>query len=112
MLKVPAGTRVFLGAPANPASPELVRSISDIVGLVPDVVEAHFPQCYIPGITKDPGQVLILVVLPSFPIKETSTRISASISQLLPTGKHLDIWPMQSDDSLLDAVRQAECTIF
>ena len=58
------------------------------------------------------AEVLILVVLPSSPIEPIASRISSDISQLLPSGGHLDIWPMRSDDSLLRGVRSAECKIF
>jgi hypothetical protein len=56
---LPAGTKVFLGAPANPMDAALVRSITELVVSIPAVLEAHLPQCHIPGIMQQSAQILV-----------------------------------------------------
>ena len=112
ILKVPAGVRVFLGAPAEPMDQALVASISDTVALVPDILEAHLPQCYIPQTMRDPAKVLVVIV-PAFSfIEPIVTDLGNRLSRLLPRGIHLDVWPLTDNSSLLSAVRGAGCKIF
>jgi hypothetical protein len=112
ILKVPAGAKIFLGAPARGMDPWVVRSLAETVAAVPDVAEAHIPQCYIPGVMECPAQVLVVVIRNSIAIEPTLAAVTSRIERLLPTAGHLDIWPLLSASSLLSAVRDAGCRIF
>jgi hypothetical protein len=111
-LKVPAGAKIFLGAPARARDPWIVRSVTEIVAAVPDVVEAHIPQCYVPEVMERPAQVLILVITNSTAIEPSLTAVANGIRRLLPTAEHLDIWPVLPSSSIVSAVRGTGCKIF
>src|SRR5580700_4219574 len=83
-LKVPAGARVFLGAPAQPMEEALVGSITKAVALSPDILEAHLPQCFVPQAMKNAAQVLVLVVAASCRVEPIVAAVGDRLSGLLP----------------------------
>lgn len=61
-LTVASGSQILIGPPANPIHPDAVNAIKAAVSALTGVQEAHLPQCYIPGVTSAPAQVLVLVL--------------------------------------------------
>ena len=61
-MKLPAGTTVYLGTPAKPLPQQLVREIVDVLASYSDGVEAHAPQCFVPGVMKAAAVVLVIVL--------------------------------------------------
>jgi hypothetical protein len=110
-LKIPSGARVFLGAPAQPLEESSVEAITDVVESVPEIVEAHLPQCYVPKAMSKAAQVLVIVVSPGH-VERTAATVVERISAVLSPGALLDVWPVAVDSALLGAIRGAECKIF
>ena len=52
---------MFFGSPAQPMEVTRSAAVAEAVALVPNIVEAHLPQCYIEGFG-EPRQVLVLGV--------------------------------------------------
>jgi hypothetical protein len=112
ILKIPAGAKIFLGAPARPMDSALLSSVAQVVAAIPDVLEAHIPQCYVPGITDTATQVLVIVLASPKALEPAVKEVALRVGRLLAPGGRLDIWPLLPDSSILGAVRNAGCRIF
>ena len=110
-LKVAAGSQILIGAPANPIHPDAVRAIADAVRALTGVQEAHLPQCYIPGVSESPAQVLVLVLLPGVRSEPLMDSLSPQLQGIVPRGVRLDVWPLPIEHELLPAIRGAGCQI-
>ncbi len=108
---VPAGTQVFLGAPAKPMPMERAAAIGSVADSVNGVVEAHLPQCFVPGVMAGPAQVLVLVVHPSADPQRVLKDLGPGLNAILPKETHIDVWPMSPQSTLLADVRRANCRI-
>jgi len=72
-IKIPARTQVLIGRPAQPMDQDLVRSIAELLKSVPEILEAHLPQCYVPSTMHQAAQILV-VVLPATADVESALR--------------------------------------
>lgn len=108
---VPAGAKVYFGAPANPMPKEIAARIARVVGDVPDVVEAHLPQFYTEGAVSSATQILVLGVKRNASLAQAARAVSSRIGKVLPAGAHLDVWPMTEQDAILATVRSLGCQI-
>ena len=112
IFRVPAGARVFFGAPAQPMEQALIRSIAEAVATVPGIIEAHLPQCYVPEVMQKPAQVLVLVLSVSCHLETSVAAVAGRLSDVLPTSRYLDLLPIVPNSSLLSTIRGAGCKIF
>lgn len=110
-LRVPAGTSLLLGAPANPMEEELSRAIGQLTGSIEGILEAHLPQLFAVGVMEEPAQVLVLVLAREADLTKITEELGRGLSDLLPRGMHLDIWPIPVGHEMLDNVREAGCQI-
>ena len=108
---VPAGTRVFLGAPAKPMPAANATEIGALADSIEGVAEAHLPQCFVPGIMASPAQVLVLVVEPGVDSDRVLNRVSQGLEAILSEAEYIDVWPMSLQSTLLADVRRANCHI-
>ena len=106
-----AGSTVYVGAPVRPMAPERLRQISDLVGRLESVREAHLPQCYIAGQIDPPAQVLVVVLADGAYVAGTLEEIGAGLRSILPEQEHLDVLPLQSTNQLLPSIRSAGCRV-
>ena len=111
-LSIVAGTKVLLGTPATPMAKYISDAIGETVSRVPGIVEAHIPQCFVAGIMETPAQVLVVVVDTKDSIGVALEVVSRRLAKILPTGMHLDVWPMDKNHPSLRAVRKTHCRIF
>jgi hypothetical protein len=113
VLNVPAGAKIYLGKPSCPMDAGLTRSIGQLLGECPAVGEGHIPQCWVPALGTDPGQVLVVVLSHNHheQLKDVSEELSSKLARILPPNSHLDLWLMAADDPLIAAVRRAGCQI-
>ena len=109
-IRVPAGSQVFLGAPAEPMEPEIVAAISRLVDGAPEIIEAHLPQVFVSGAMQAPAQVLVIVTVDR-DVQSALDKVGASLGHLLPPGRSLDVWPLSPMDKLLPTVRGAGCRV-
>lgn len=111
-LRIPAGSKVLTGAPARTPSAKLVAVLTKAVSETRGVIEAHLPLCLIEGAMSEPALVLVVGVRNVSScdalIDDLQIRINAALSQ----DEYLDVWPLNTDDSVLGAVRKARCQIF
>src|SRR5437660_4268374 len=98
-LDIPQGSPVLLGKPSNPMAPHLSEAIWEKLRGTPGIREAYLPQCFVKGIVEPPSQVLVLVLDEAAKRQEILTRVDEVLTGLLPTGMHLDVWPMSGADN-------------
>ena len=111
-LTIPAGSAVYLGAPASPMPASLLQSLAGIVSQFPAVVEAHVPQCWAPAAMSAASQILVVVLDSANPAAAESERfIRESVAGVCPPGRHLDIWFIQPSHFFLSSIRGAGCRI-
>ena len=110
-ISVPKGQQIFLGAPAKPMPDERVAQIGRLVAATPGIVEAHLPQCFIPGSMDSPAQVLFVVVAPGVAPAEVGEQLGQGLHTVLPAGKYLDVMPLDASHSLLPTIRGAGCEV-
>src|SRR5215469_6049168 len=77
IMKIPAGTSVYIGPPAKPIPKEISDAIGAALGKIPEILEAHLPMVYIKGHVDPPAQVLVIV------LEENSTSTHAKIMEVL-----------------------------
>jgi hypothetical protein len=109
-LRVPAGSQVYLGAPAVPMESEIVAALAELVDSASEVTEAHLPQTFVPGVMPAPAQVLVIVTLDA-DRQLALNKIGPGLGRILPAGRSIDVWPLSPSDHLLSAVRGANCRI-
>jgi len=105
---VPAGSEVFLGAPAKPMEPEIVAAIRRLVDSAPEVIEAHLPQVFVPRAMQAPAQVLVIVVADS-DSQGAVEKLGSGLGRIVPPGRSIDVWPLSPGDRLLPTIRAAGC---
>src|SRR5437870_4524678 len=103
---VKAGSQMLIGAPAIPMPAERSAAIGRLIASVPEIVEAHLPQCYIAGHTPKSAQVLF-VVFPKTILHSAMQKIGAGLTTILPAGEFLDMLPITLTSDLLETVRGA-----
>ena len=108
---IPAGTQIYLGAPAKPMEPVLSAQITKLVLGIPAIIEAHLPQCYAKGIFDPPSQILVAVIAPDVPRPPIAEEIGRSLTAIMPTGRALEFLLLTDASKELPAVRLARCRI-
>ncbi|MEK7782109.1 MAG: hypothetical protein AAB370_11480 [Verrucomicrobiota bacterium] len=107
-----AGTNLYFGAPAKPLPDVTIKAITQVVKRVPDILEAHLPQCFIEG-EKEARQVLVVGVKSSDDIPRVGETLMHKLASTLSQGEleFIDVMPFES--GLIPAgVRKAGCQIF
>ncbi len=108
---IPAGAKVYFGAPANPLPRETTARIARLVATIPEVSEAHLPQFYSEDAMPAPAQILVLCVNSKSKIEQAARAVTNKLTGMLPAGMHLDVWPMAEDNAILATVRDLGCRI-
>jgi hypothetical protein len=108
---IPTGSQVFLGAPAKPMLTDVSSAIGAVVDSVDGVVEAHLPQCFVPGVMVGPAQILVLVFDENADAQGALNRIGAGLDVVFSGGAHIDVWPMGPASPFLRDVRLANCRV-
>ena len=112
VVRIPKGTRVYLGAPANPMPEEVVQTIIDSVSTDPNIVEAHLPQCFVADLMKTPGQVLFLVLASKRLESATISSITERLNKAPLSHGSIDIFPLDVSHELYGSVRNSGCQIY
>jgi hypothetical protein len=112
VIEIRAGTRVLIGAPSEPLNPRTTDQIADAVARLPEILEAHLPQCYIREIMRKSAQVLVIVVPDERASGSATVVLRHNLSMLIAPGMHLDIWPVLPNNSLLATIRSVGCEIY
>src|SRR5262249_34388553 len=88
------------------------RAVAKLVESIAGIMEAPLPQCYIPGVVDEPGQVLFLVIRSPELVAHVMPQVGEGLQGILSPGEPLDCIPLDPADELLPAVREAGCEIF
>ena len=110
-LKIPAGSEVRFGRPARPLPVELRDSIARGLSSISEIHEAHLPMCYVPATMREPVHILVVVFGQETALNSVMPAISKAIGAIMPAGKHLDVLPLKTGNSLIDVVRGANCQL-
>ena len=111
-LKIPAGSKILLGAPAIPIPKYVFDAIGELLSSVPGVIEGHLPQCFVAGVMEAPAQLLVIVVESRESIAPALELLSGRLPRILPEGVHLDVWPIEGTHPSLPTVRSTNCKVF
>ena len=109
--RVPAGTPVYVGAPANPMSLEYSTLIGAAASRTRGILEAHLPQCFAPPALAEPEQVLVVLVNPGPEANQILDALALELSRALPKDFKLAMWPMTEQSAVLPTVREANCRV-
>jgi hypothetical protein len=110
---IPTGATVYLGKPAKPVQPKLVDSLRAVIAELPNILEAHLPQCWVKDILPEAGPILVLVLSgDSDGADDVALQMERRIAAILPPGSHLDFWLLAPNEPVLQAVRGAGCVVF
>lgn len=110
-MKIPAGTQLFVGAPAKPLPAEITEQIRRALGKVPGISEAHLPQAYAKELVDPPVQILVIVMDATAQAESVMPGILKLLNRVLPAGAFLDVLPLDEDSAMLKAVRRAGCQL-
>jgi hypothetical protein len=103
---IPAGATIRFGSPANPLPGELRERITRGLAVIQGIVEAHLPLCQVVGTMPEPAQILVVVLKSEASMDSTMAAVMALVGATLPKDNHLDVWPFDSKDPLLTAIRK------
>jgi len=102
-MKIPGGTRIYIGPPAKPIPKEMSDAIGAALGKIAEIEEAHLPMVYIKGHIDPPAQVLVVVL--DEHASSAQAEITETIKTVLPSGFHLDITELHPGDTNLPTIR-------
>lgn len=108
-MKLPAGTKVYIGAPAHPLSPQLLQAIGAALGKLPEIREARLPQVYIPGEIHPSEQVLIIVVEDAAP--SPAAKVNQALRAILPSNVDLLVMQWRPNNAMLPTVQSYGCAL-
>jgi hypothetical protein len=110
-LKIPAGTTILIGSPAQPMKKTLSSAIGKLTGSIDKILEAHLPQMFAIGVMEEPAQVLVLVLTDQADFPGINEQLATDLPNILPKGMHLDVWPISLEHQLLDDIRGSDCQL-
>lgn len=108
---IPAGTEILIGAPSRRMPQAQSAAIADMLARIPGVVEAHLPQCFIPGVMQEPSMILALVLAPGVDAEKVMGEVGCHLGAMLPEDERLDVWPLTGTNPILKDVRAVDCRI-
>jgi hypothetical protein len=103
IMKIPAGTTGYIGAPAQPIRKEISDAIGSELGQIPEILEVHLPQVYIKGLIDPPAQILFVVVEENTP--SLQGKIAEVMKRVLPPNFYMDITELHPSNPQLPAIR-------
>ncbi len=107
---IPAGSRILIGAPAEPMPSALREKLAN--GLRDaGVIEAHLPMVHVMGRTGEPAEILAVVVEAGPHSGAVVEKIGTVLRNVLPQGSYLDVWPLRPGHSLLKTIRKTNCCV-
>jgi len=112
LLRIPAGSHVLIGRPAQPVSKTVIHAVHKLLLAFPSIAEAHLPQCFVRDKMERPAQVLVVVFEQDAESEQVLADLIVAMGTVLPAGVHLDVWPIDLGSELLLHVRATGCQLF
>jgi hypothetical protein len=69
-------------------------AIGELADSIDGVVEAHLPQCFVPGVMASPAQVLVLIIDPAVDPEKVLNQMGQVLETILSETEGIDVWPM------------------
>jgi hypothetical protein len=110
--RIPAGTSIQIAAPNTPLPREVREKIRQALSSIPGIVEVHLPMCRVLGKMSEPAHVLVVVLEGGSDPNPTITTIVDTVRASVPDRGYLDVWPLETGNSLLSVVRKVNCCLF
>jgi hypothetical protein len=115
-LVIQSGAGVWIGAPAVPHAPSLVRALAEVMRENASVVEAHIPQVWAKSAMREAAPVVVVILAEN---EADSGQLKLALQRAIllawaregPRARHLDIWFLKPNHSMLEAIRTAACKI-
>ncbi|HLL76772.1 MAG TPA: hypothetical protein VK421_16070 [Pyrinomonadaceae bacterium] len=107
---IKAGTQILIGAPVERMPQAQSAALADMLASL-GFAEAHLPQIFVPGAMESAAQVLVVRIEPGADVDALMHEVGCRLSQLLPEGVRLDVWPLTEESGALSDVRAAGCQI-
>jgi len=105
------GTNLLISAPPRPLSKNLIRRISEIVGDIEEIREAHFSAVLSIGGNDASMCVLFLVFAQQSRIATVMESIGSELENIKRDDIPFEVWPISQSDSLLQTIRSASCVV-
>ena len=102
-MKIPTGTKAYIGPPAQAIPEQISGAIGVGLGKIPEILEAHLPMIYIKGLIEPPAQIFMVVVEEKKPSPQA--KILEVVRRVLPSGSYMDIGELYPGDPQLPAIR-------
>lgn len=109
--RIPGGTAVQMGKPANPASSTIIQELASSLAAIEGVKEAHLPMCYAAGLMKEPSLVLILGLDEGTNAANVVATIEQVVQRVMPSSRILNVWPFPEGHQMLKLARTAGCQL-
>lgn len=108
-----SGTKVWIGAPANPMPEARMTILRDSIQTNADVLFAYIPQMYIAAQIDPPRQVIYLVLRDAARnrLEQVMNALTALIHSRLPQGDFVDILPVFAGHSWMGDVIRTGCVL-
>src|SRR5215831_21158073 len=110
-VSVPANAKSFFAPLSQPFPRAFVRDLSATLSEYHQVIEAHLPECFIPGVMETPAPVLVMVVRSGADRSDLIQRIGPPLVELYPPGLNLDLWTLDERDRRVRALRRAKSEV-
>ena len=110
-INIPSGTALMIGAPAHPMDENISMTIGKLTDSIDGILEAHLPQMFAVNVMEEPAQVLVIVLREHADINRVTEQLGLGLTEILPKGLHLDVWPIPIGHLMLDDVRRTGCLI-
>jgi hypothetical protein len=104
-MKLPAGTTLYIGPPANPLPRETQAKIAHAVSGIDGIAEAHLPQCYSKGLVDPSAQVLVLVLQQGARAENVMPQVQENLRTALSDEEFLDIFPLGPGHPMIPTIR-------
>lgn len=108
---VEKATEMFIGAPTEPLPAQVLDRLRAALSSMPEVTEAHLPQCFAEGVFDPAGPVLFVVFKHGAAREPCLAAIGSHLTAVLADGDRLDVVPLNSADPMLRAIRGAGCPL-
>lgn len=109
--EIEAGTQVLIAAPADPMPAAQRAAIADALSKISSVVEAHLPVLFVPGVTAETAQVLVVVFKRGANVEALMREINFHLARLLTEDSRLDVFPLAEGSEMIGSVRTVGCQL-
>lgn len=102
---------MFMGEPAEPAPAGFLGSIRSVVSADGRVMEAYYPQCYIPTVMERPAQVLFVLSMSKSEAELAVHSLMKKFDELIEFDVDIYLVPLSISDAIVSELRRVGCKV-